>query len=111
MHETLQNKNRCCLTPLVFLQTTKGFSSCSKGKTSNTVGIPSQAFQGSESTSETIVPSSFPAKSQSRGGLASVAQLVKLGRCKNVLVVAGAGISTPSGIPDFRSVAVLSKKL
>ncbi|XP_062317099.1 NAD-dependent protein deacetylase sirtuin-3 isoform X1 [Osmerus eperlanus] len=39
----------------------------------------------------------------SREGLASVARLVKLGRCKNVVVVAGAGISTPSGIPDFRT--------
>ena len=41
-------------------------------------------------------------KSSSRGGLASVARLLKLGRCKNIVVVAGAGISTASGIPDFR---------
>ncbi|CAN9499176.1 unnamed protein product [Ophioblennius macclurei] len=47
--------------------------------------------------------SSFPVKPPSRGGLASVARLVKLGRCKNVVVVAGAGISTASGIPDFRT--------
>lgn len=32
-----------------------------------------------------------------------MARLVKLGRCKNVVVVAGAGISTASGIPDFRT--------
>ncbi|KAJ3595871.1 hypothetical protein NHX12_002283, partial [Muraenolepis orangiensis] len=38
-----------------------------------------------------------------RGGLASVARLVKLGRCRNILVVVGAGISTASGIPDFRT--------
>lgn len=44
------------------------------------------------------------AKPSPRGGLASVARLVKLGRCKNIVVVAGAGISTASGIPDFRSV-------
>lgn len=31
-----------------------------------------------------------------------MARLVKMGRCKNVVVVAGAGISTASGIPDFR---------
>ncbi|XP_040019957.2 NAD-dependent protein deacetylase sirtuin-3 [Gasterosteus aculeatus] len=43
------------------------------------------------------------AKSSSLGGLASVARLVKLGRCRNVVVVAGAGISTASGIPDFRT--------
>uniref|UniRef100_A0A3B5MSM9 Deacetylase sirtuin-type domain-containing protein n=1 Tax=Xiphophorus couchianus TaxID=32473 RepID=A0A3B5MSM9_9TELE len=41
--------------------------------------------------------------SSSRSGLLSVARLVKLGRCKNILVVVGAGISTPSGIPDFRT--------
>uniref|UniRef100_H3D3L1 NAD-dependent protein deacetylase n=1 Tax=Tetraodon nigroviridis TaxID=99883 RepID=H3D3L1_TETNG len=35
--------------------------------------------------------------------MASVARLVKLGRCRNVVVVAGAGISTASGIPDFRT--------
>ncbi|KAI1905438.1 hypothetical protein AGOR_G00016180 [Albula goreensis] len=39
----------------------------------------------------------------SRGGLGPVAQLIKQGRCRNVVVVAGAGISTPSGIPDFRT--------
>uniref|UniRef100_A0A3Q3GL69 Si:dkey-103i16.6 n=1 Tax=Labrus bergylta TaxID=56723 RepID=A0A3Q3GL69_9LABR len=41
--------------------------------------------------------------SSSRDALASVARLVKLGRCKKVVVVAGAGISTASGIPDFRT--------
>ncbi|XP_077452431.1 NAD-dependent protein deacetylase sirtuin-3 isoform X2 [Stigmatopora argus] len=40
---------------------------------------------------------------KSGGGLASVARLMKMGRCKNVVVVAGAGISTASGIPDFRT--------
>ncbi|XP_068169141.1 NAD-dependent protein deacetylase sirtuin-3 [Antennarius striatus] len=38
-----------------------------------------------------------------RGGVSSVARLVKLGRCKNLVVVVGAGISTASGIPDFRT--------
>uniref|UniRef100_A0A3B4AJ00 Deacetylase sirtuin-type domain-containing protein n=1 Tax=Periophthalmus magnuspinnatus TaxID=409849 RepID=A0A3B4AJ00_9GOBI len=36
-------------------------------------------------------------------GLAAVVRLMKLGRCKNIVVVAGAGISTASGIPDFRT--------
>ena len=31
-----------------------------------------------------------------------IANLIKHGKCKNVIVMAGAGISTPSGIPDFR---------
>ncbi|KAG5830850.1 hypothetical protein ANANG_G00314930 [Anguilla anguilla] len=39
----------------------------------------------------------------SRAGLGPVAQLMKSGRCRNIVVVAGAGISTPSGIPDFRT--------
>ncbi|KAM4734372.1 NAD-dependent protein deacetylase sirtuin-3 isoform 1-T2 [Anableps anableps] len=75
----------------------------SKGKAPKAGSTFVQACQSSESTSDQIVPSSFPAKSSSRGGLSSVARLVKLGRCKNILVVAGAGISTPSGIPDFRT--------
>ncbi|CAL9697389.1 unnamed protein product [Knipowitschia caucasica] len=37
------------------------------------------------------------------GGLTAVVRLIKLGRCKNIVVVAGAGISTASGIPDFRT--------
>lgn len=41
--------------------------------------------------------------SKARGSLASITRLVKLGRCKNIVVVAGAGISTASGIPDFRT--------
>ncbi|XP_077423973.1 NAD-dependent protein deacetylase sirtuin-3 isoform X2 [Vanacampus margaritifer] len=44
-----------------------------------------------------------PPVAKSAGGLASVVRLMKLGRCKNVVVVTGAGISTASGIPDFRS--------
>ncbi|XP_023200205.1 NAD-dependent protein deacetylase sirtuin-3-like isoform X1 [Xiphophorus maculatus] len=77
--------------------------STSKGTMSTAGSIPMQACPSSESTSDQIVPSSFPVKSSSRSGLLSVARLVKLGRCKNILVVVGAGISTPSGIPDFRT--------
>ncbi|KAM3870312.1 NAD-dependent protein deacetylase sirtuin-3 [Diretmus argenteus] len=76
------------------------FPTC-KGKTSKSSRDPVQAGQssGSRSTQGTL----SGVKSSSRGGLASVARLVKLGRCKNVVVVAGAGISTASGIPDFRT--------
>ncbi|XP_015992682.1 NAD-dependent protein deacetylase sirtuin-3, mitochondrial isoform X1 [Rousettus aegyptiacus] len=35
--------------------------------------------------------------------LQDVAELVRAGACRRVLVMVGAGISTPSGIPDFRS--------
>ena len=31
-----------------------------------------------------------------------IADLIKHDKCKNIIVMAGAGISTPSGIPDFR---------
>ncbi|XP_061534156.1 NAD-dependent protein deacetylase sirtuin-3 isoform X1 [Phycodurus eques] len=44
-----------------------------------------------------------PSLAKSGGGLASVAHRMKMGRCKNIVVVAGAGISTASGIPDFRT--------
>ncbi|XP_029908787.1 NAD-dependent protein deacetylase sirtuin-3 [Myripristis murdjan] len=65
-------------------------------------GDPVAAGQPSGSRSSQGTPSAS-VKSSSRGGLASVARLVKLGRCKNIVVVAGAGISTASGIPDFRT--------
>ncbi|XP_015259585.1 PREDICTED: NAD-dependent protein deacetylase sirtuin-3-like isoform X1 [Cyprinodon variegatus] len=75
----------------------------SKGQASIASSFPVQACPFGESTPDQLVSSSFPVKSASQDGLASVARLVKLGRCRNVLVVAGAGISTPSGIPDFRT--------
>ncbi|XP_069558083.1 NAD-dependent protein deacetylase sirtuin-3 isoform X2 [Brachyistius frenatus] len=62
----------------------------SKGKVPKASGDPVRAGQSAVTA-------------ESRGGLASVARLVKLGRCENVVVVAGAGISTASGIPDFRT--------
>jgi len=33
----------------------------------------------------------------------NVAKLIKEGKCKNIIVMSGAGISVASGIPDFRS--------
>ncbi|KDQ12037.1 hypothetical protein BOTBODRAFT_34903 [Botryobasidium botryosum FD-172 SS1] len=35
--------------------------------------------------------------------LAAIASYIKSGKCKNVFIMAGAGISTAAGIPDFRS--------
>lgn len=34
--------------------------------------------------------------------LQDVAELIRKKECRRVVVMAGAGISTPSGIPDFR---------
>ncbi|XP_074533678.1 NAD-dependent protein deacetylase sirtuin-3, mitochondrial isoform X2 [Halichoeres trimaculatus] len=70
----------------------------SKGSTDSVqVGLSSGSRSDQDKSSVST------AKSSTRGGLASVARLVKLGRCKKVVVVAGAGISTASGIPDFRT--------
>ncbi|NP_001170802.1 NAD-dependent protein deacetylase sirtuin-3, mitochondrial [Oryctolagus cuniculus] len=49
-----------------------------------------------------------PSISGSRGrperfSLQDVAELIRTGACQRVVVMAGAGISTPSGIPDFRT--------
>uniref|UniRef100_A0A3P9LII5 Si:dkey-103i16.6 n=1 Tax=Oryzias latipes TaxID=8090 RepID=A0A3P9LII5_ORYLA len=64
-------------------------------------GDPLPACQTSKA--DGVSPSSRGVKSSSPHDLLSVARLVKLGRCKNVVVVVGAGISTASGIPDFRT--------
>ena len=41
-------------------------------------------------------------KSCAANSVEDIANLIKGEKCKNVIVMAGAGISTPSGIPDFR---------
>ncbi|XP_038873699.1 NAD-dependent protein deacetylase sirtuin-3 [Salvelinus namaycush] len=75
-----------------------------KGRVSKGSSGPIQGGLSSSGSKPTQSYPSRPAMNPSpRGGLAAVSRLVKLGRCKNVVVVAGAGISTASGIPDFRT--------
>ncbi|GAA5951857.1 hypothetical protein JCM21900_004167 [Sporobolomyces salmonicolor] len=56
------------------------------------------------SPSKTGAHRAFPhLTSASKPQLKDVARLIKEGKAKNVIVMAGAGISTGAGIPDFRS--------
>ncbi|XP_061780561.1 NAD-dependent protein deacetylase sirtuin-3 [Nerophis lumbriciformis] len=67
---------------------------------------PASEAKLSQASPAAFRPTSAPKRppvAKGCSGLASVAQLMRLGRCKNVVVVAGAGISTASGIPDFRT--------
>lgn len=64
-----------------------------------------EATSRADMTSRKVKPSKQPAVKTPapRKGLEPVAELMKSGRCRNIVVVVGAGISTPSGIPDFRT--------
>ena len=44
--------------------------------------------------------------SQKKFLLQDIAELIKTRACQKVVVMVGAGISTPSGIPDFRCLAL-----
>jgi NAD-dependent histone deacetylase SIR2 len=57
---------------------------------------------GQENSHEQIDPST-PPRTLSARSLEAVAEYIKDGRPKRIVVMTGAGISTPAGIPDFRS--------
>ena len=104
------------------LQTVSPLKQPSKQKTSPMVATGhSDARLVSSFRKLSITPSPHPPsrskstsprkpKSSHVRGLSSVAvnsvedivNLIKGDKCKNIIVMAGAGISTPSGIPDFR---------
>ncbi|EEB89490.1 hypothetical protein MPER_12403 [Moniliophthora perniciosa FA553] len=44
-----------------------------------------------------------PPRVLEKNDLASVVKYIKSGKCKNVVLMLGAGVSTSAGIPDFRS--------
>ncbi|KAI0018125.1 NAD-dependent deacetylase sirtuin-2 [Xylariomycetidae sp. FL0641] len=53
--------------------------------------------------SSVLVSEDTPPQTLSERSLRAVAQLIKEGRAKRIVVMTGAGISTAAGIPDFRS--------
>ncbi|XP_076121816.1 NAD-dependent protein deacetylase sirtuin-3 [Alosa pseudoharengus] len=69
-----------------------------RGRPSKTGTSGILADVGAHPEASLSVPPSAP-----KSGLGTIARLIKLGRLKNIVVVAGAGISTASGIPDFRT--------
>lgn len=58
----------------------------------------------SKSTSPRKLKSNYVRRISTAGvnSVEDIVNLIKGDKCKNIIVMAGAGISTPSGIPDFR---------
>ncbi|CAJ2504401.1 Uu.00g117950.m01.CDS01 [Anthostomella pinea] len=50
-----------------------------------------------------VLPPDTPPQTLSERSIRAVAELIKDGRAKRIVVMTGAGISTAAGIPDFRS--------
>lgn len=65
-------------------------------------GIAGRIF-GMGQDSSTPIDESVPPERLSSRTLDGVAEYIKSGRAKKVVIMAGAGISTSAGIPDFRS--------
>ena len=125
IHAALQQVNKLCNKSAATFQTryltTSNTSSqqqntkqikCQKWKKSSnifsskiknfTTGYFHRSFSATNTPSRKAQFSTFPPDSSLDIDLDQVAELIKH-ECNHVLVMAGAGLSTPSGIPDFRS--------
>jgi len=125
IHAALQQVNKLCNKSAATFQTryltTSNTSSqqqntkqikCQKWKKSSnifsskikyfTTGYFHRSFSATNTPSRKAQFSTFPPDSSLDTDLDQVAELIKH-ECNHVLVMAGAGLSTPSGIPDFRS--------
>jgi len=58
---------------------------------------------GQDSSSPTIIDDATPSKRLKSRNLTSIASYILSNECQKVTILAGAGISTSCGIPDFRS--------
>jgi len=97
-HATIYTSSLQCNLQQMKCQKWKNFSCLLSTKKIH----PSRNFSTGNTKSRLNQSSIFPPGSSSNVDFDQIAERIK-NDCSNVLVMAGAGLSTPSGIPDFRS--------